>query len=218
MEVARSALCQLSRIAMAPSCCRKRYGIDLSCFFYCWSSAHLLVFECCLLEPHIQRETVLHVSLLDQIKHRATPTESCCRRIRTMSSSPPSSTSSLSLLLPPTAKEEGKPSLEVPDQKFSQTSAGSELETLTRTVIDALNARSYQPIHNLVADKYMADLDDISQVNSYDQNVTQFSKMSSTNPNYRLEVLEVQPDVDEENGFAIGTSRVWDMKCRVGGR
>lgn len=129
-----------------------------------------------------------------------------------MSSSSPKTTSSLSLLLPPTAREEVNPSPEVPDQKFSQTRAASELETLTRTVIDALNARSYQPIHDLVADKYTADLDDISREASYDQNVTQFYEMSSNNPNYHLEVIEVQPDVDEESGYAIGMSKSVDIR------
>lgn len=121
-------------------------------------------------------------------------------------SSSPSPTSSLSLLLPTSEAEQGDSLPRVRDQKFSHTQATSELETLTRTVIDALNARSYQPIHDLVAPKYSADLDDISQVDSYDQNVNQFLNLSSTNPGYHLEVIEVQADVDEQSGYAIGRS------------
>ncbi|KAF2169529.1 hypothetical protein M409DRAFT_19942 [Zasmidium cellare ATCC 36951] len=119
------------------------------------------------------------------------------------SSNSSSSTSSLALLLPPASTNENNSPSYPTDQKFAQTPATSELETLTRTVIDAINARSYQPIHNLVASTYKADLDDISRSDSYDQDVTQLWNLSSDNPGYRVEVMEVEADVDERGGYAI---------------
>lgn len=118
------------------------------------------------------------------------------------SSSSASSSTSLSLLLPSPCQRTATAATR--HHRFAKTPATTELETLTRTVIDGINSRSYHTIQNLVASSYKADLDDISHSTSYDENVTQFMQMRTRNPEYRVEVVDVEADVDEESGYAIG--------------
>ena len=113
--------------------------------------------------------------------------------------------SSLSLLLPSQQYPEhaSSPS-QACDQKFPRSSATNELEKLTRTVIDGINSQSYRAIQNMMAKSYKADLDDITQSSSYDENETQFRQLSTKNPEYRVEVVNVEADVDEDGQYAIG--------------
>lgn len=56
----------------------------------------------------------------------------------------------------------------------------------------------------MMAKSYKADLDDITQSSSYDENETQFRQLSTKNPEYRVEVVNVEADVDEDGQYAIG--------------
>jgi hypothetical protein len=88
--------------------------------------------------------------------------------------------------------------------EHDKSATAVELEGLSRTVIDAMNTRSFDKIKQLVGSKYRANIDGLPKSNSYKDNETDYQRLMMKDPEYRIEVVNVEADVDERADYAIG--------------
>lgn len=99
------------------------------------------------------------------------------------------------------------------DCKVERSETALILETNTRAVIDSINGRNYQAARNLVASTYKADLDDITKTTSIADSEAHYEKYMQQNPEYHLEVVNVEADVDDKTGYAIGEQAYHPCRC-----
>jgi hypothetical protein len=108
---------------------------------------------------------------------------------------------SLQILMP----EYRRPRIQPDDSVDHEPSpAAAELEALSRSVIDAMNNRSFDKIKQLVGSKYKSNIDGLPKADSYNDNLIDYRQLTQKNPGYHVEVVNVSADVDEQAGYAIG--------------
>ncbi|KAI5361749.1 hypothetical protein Slin14017_G084820 [Septoria linicola] len=90
------------------------------------------------------------------------------------------------------------------EKQKTESPAAEELKKLTKAVIFSINNRSFVATKKLVAESYKGDIDELPKTDNYSETEEDFRAVAAQNPEYHIDVVDVCPDVDEENGYATG--------------